>query len=226
MAFPRAVIFDYDGTLVDSAPDIADALNAAFKPHSSAGFGRDDVISLVGGGAAVALECARERLGLTLDEPQKLDLRQRFLAHYADVSRAGRGVYPGVVDVLRTLRRQGVLLAVCTNKVQSVTDIAVAAVGLADHLDIVLGQSDAMRKKPAPDMLWHIAGRLGVAPGEAVMIGDSLADVGAARAAPMPVIVSASGYSAVPAHDLGADAVYHHALEIPALLSQVWRSGP
>jgi phosphoglycolate phosphatase len=221
--FPKAVVFDLDGTLVDSAADIAAAANGAFAPLGVPPFSDDEIKAMIGGGSMVLIERAAAKAGLPLDGGAKAELFGRFMEVYRAVSAEGRGLYPGAVEVLVELRGRGVRTALCTNKPAPVTEIAVAALGLVPHLDFVLGATDEMPKKPNPDMLHACLGVLGVAPGDAAMVGDSAADHGAARAAGTAVVLVDFGYSKVPVASLAPDAVVSRLADVPAALERLVR---
>jgi phosphoglycolate phosphatase len=140
---------------------------------------------------------------------------------YADVSALGRGIYPGALDLLADLRRAGIKTALCTNKPAPITTIAVRALGLEALLDHVLGASEALAKKPDPAMLHACCQALGVQPRDTVMVGDSGADNGAARAAGCKVVLVDFGYSKAPVASFGADAVISHLADLPAALTRI-----
>jgi phosphoglycolate phosphatase len=218
LARPKAIIFDLDGTLVDSAGDIAVALNGAFAPLGVGQFSDDDVKQMIGGGSMVLVEKAAARAGHVLDPAGKSALMVRFMDVYRRVSAEGRGIYPGAHDLLALLRKAGIKTAICTNKPAPVTTIAVAALGLTPLVDFVIGASDAVPKKPAADMLLACCTALGSTPETSIMVGDSGADRGAAEAALAPCIMVDFGYSKVPVADLKPAAVVSHLMDIPALI--------
>ena len=219
LGWPAAVVFDLDGTLVDSAPDIASALNAAMQPYALSPFTVGDVHGMIGAGSFVLVQRAIAAKGVVLDASEQARLFSRFMGFYQEISAEGAGLYFGAVDLLRDLRAAGTRLALCTNKPADVTDIAIDALGIAAYFDCVVGGRDDLPKKPAPDMLLAALAGIGVAPAGAVMIGDSAADVGAARAAGVRVLVARSGYSKTPADQLGADAVYDRLADVPRLMA-------
>ena len=217
--WPRAVIFDLDGTLVDSAPDIREAVNAGFGPLGVPPFPLEVVKELIGGGAAVAVQRAAERLGVTLQPSDENAVLERFMAAYARVSAGGRGLYPGAHDLLRQLRAEGRSLALCTNKAEAITRISLEALGISGYFGAVVAARDDLPKKPDPAMLLRALAPFGVAPSDAVMIGDSHADIDGARAAGMPSIAVSYGYSRTPAAKLGASTVVNSLAEVPAALA-------
>ena len=176
MKFPKAVVFDLDGTLVDSAADIARAINAGFEIMGIPPFTAQDVHRIVGGGAKLAIDKAAQAAGIALSDADRARVTARFLARYAEVSAEGNGLYPGARDLLLALRARGVKTALCTNKAEPIAHIAVKALGIAELLDVTVGARDDRPRKPFPDMIHACIEPVGVSPADAVMIGDSRAD--------------------------------------------------
>jgi phosphoglycolate phosphatase len=222
-SWPRAVVFDLDGTLVDSAPDIAEALNLARATIGGAPFPVERVHEFIGGGSALTIRRALLADGMALTEDAERALLQRFMTHYERISAEGRGLYPGALELLGGLSGDGVALGLCTNKPEPVTRIALDALGITRYFGSVVGAREEVPKKPDPAMLTLVLTQLGIQAGDAVMIGDSAADVGVARAAGIPVLISASGYTKTPPSELGADGIYETLAEIPALMSALAR---
>jgi phosphoglycolate phosphatase len=221
LRFPKAVIFDLDGTLVDSANDIARALNAGFAPLGTTTITAEDVHVIVGGGARMAIDKAADRAGLKLTDTERAAVMQRFFTKYREVSAEGNGLYPGARKLLLELRARGVKTALCTNKAEDVAHIAIRGLGIDDLLDVKVGARDDRPRKPFPDMIHACLDPVGVAPRDAVMIGDSRADLDAARAAGLPVILTSFGYSTPHASQLGADALVDHLDEVMGWLPRV-----
>jgi phosphoglycolate phosphatase len=221
--FPKAVVFDLDGTLVDSAQDIARAINAGFEVMGTPPFTAVDVHRLVGEGAIVAINRAAQEAGVALTDEKRALVLERFFAKYREVSAEGNGLYPGARELLTALRARGVKTALCTNKAEPVAHIAVKALGIADLLDVVVGARDDRPRKPFPDMVRACIDPVGVSAHEAVMIGDSKADLGAARAAGLPIVLTRFGYSTVPLEDLKPDAIVDHLDHVIGVLPQVMR---
>lgn len=221
--WPRAIVFDLDGTLVDSAPDIQLAINAAFGPLGIAPFDLTTVKSLIGGGAPAAIARAAAMAGLTLaaaDEKLTLD---RFYAVYAEASAAGRGLYPGAHELLDHLSGRRIPLGLCTNKSQPIAEIALRALRIERYFGSVIGARDDLPKKPDPTALLAALSPLGIPAADALMIGDTAADIGAAKAAGCRSIAIGHGYSRVPVLDLGADAVV---ADLTSLIGTIARMTP
>jgi phosphoglycolate phosphatase len=224
-AWPRAIVFDLDGTLVDSAPDIQVAVNAAFAPLGVAPFDLPTVTGMIGGGARAAIERAARLAGLALDEDGIEAALDRFYPVYGEASSRGRGLYPGAVELLAGLQDQGIPLGLCTNKADPIAAIALDALGIRRYFRTVVGARDDLPKKPDPAALRAAFTPLSGASDAAgvVMIGDTAADIGAARAAGCRSIAIAHGYSRVPVGELGADAIVATLAEIPDALSGLAR---
>jgi phosphoglycolate phosphatase len=221
LKLPRAVVFDLDGTLVNSLPDIAAAMNATLSADGKPTLAEVDIRAMIGAGADAAIERALVHLGLAADAAEVARLGRAFLPHYVTASRSGSRLYPGAFDVLQQLQRGGVACGLCTNKLQAVTDVVVAAAGMGPYLGAVIGATPDRPKKPAADMLLAAIAALEVSPADTVMVGDSIADVGTARAAGIPVILVDFGYTRTPVHELGGDAVISHLNELVKALSDV-----
>ena len=221
MRFPKAVVFDLDGTLVDSAADIARAITAGFEVAGLPAVSANQVHQLVGGGAAVMIQKATDAAGIVLADSDKARVMEAFFAKYREVSAEGNGLYPGARALLETLRGRGVKMGLCTNKSEPVAHIALKALGIADLFDVTVGARDDRPRKPFPDMIHACIDPVGVSPRDAVMIGDSRADCEAARAAGLPVILTSFGYSTTPVAELKPDAIIGHLDEVMALLPKV-----
>jgi len=200
------VIFDLDGTLVDTAGDLVRALNHVMTDDGLIEIGLDDVRQMVGRGSRALLRRAYARHGFSLPEPA-MDQRQAdFLAAYAaDVAQLSRP-YPGAVDTLDALDAAGAVSVIATNKPHALTMQLMHELGWQDRFTRIVGADAAPQKKPHASHLETAAGgRENLK--RAIMIGDSSVDVAAARAAGVPVAVVRHGYSETPADQLGADRV-------------------
>jgi phosphoglycolate phosphatase len=217
-SWPRAVIFDLDGTLVDSAPDIALALNTAMAPMGAAPFDTAAVIKMIGGGAMAAIDRALAAASVEADGATRREILQRFMVAYSDVSAAGRGLFPGAQDLLGGLNADGIGCGICTNKAEDVAHVALKALAIGHHFRSIIGATERLPKKPDPAMLLANMAELGVTAADTVFIGDSPADHGVARAAGVPVILVDFGYTHTPVRELGADAVVSHLGEIRAAM--------
>jgi len=206
----KAVIFDLDGTLADSAPDIAAALNGALVEGGLAPFGLAQATAMVGAGARKLVERALAASGQVGDDALVEVTHQRFLACYDARPCVETRLYPGVRASLEALSAGGWQLGICTNKPEALARLVVEQLDLSHLIETLIGGRDGFALKPSPDMVLLALSELRIGADHAVFVGDSAADVGAARAASLPVIAVTHGYSDRPAAQLGADAVVDH----------------
>lgn len=220
---PKAIIFDLDGTLVDTADDIAVALNKTLSdldlpPHSSA-----TVRSMVGGGLGKLLDRATEAHGVALERTERSAMLKRLLDHYASSPAVLSKLYPGARASLAALSEAGIPCGICTNKPHDISRVLLDALGLSDHFAHIQGAVDELPKKPHPALLHRVTEALGVRAAFSIMVGDSVVDVKAARAADLAgVIVVSHGYSATPVSELGADVVIKTFDQLPAAIANVF----
>lgn len=218
----RALVFDLDGTLVDSAPDLAAAVNRLLVAEGRRQLELGEVEWMVGDGVHKLVERALAATG-PVPAPHQPALVRRFLADYQANALVHTRPFPGVSETLAQLRARGLALAVCTNKPTAAAMAVLHGLGLAAFFDAVVGGDSLPVRKPEPGPLLHILDRLGVAPDAVLMVGDSANDVATARAAGVPVVVVAYGYGRDPADELGADAVIERIGELPALIDGLRR---
>jgi phosphoglycolate phosphatase len=216
----RAVLFDLDGTLIDSLPDLAAAVNRLLVGEGREPLAADRIKAMVGDGAGTLVERAFAAAG-GLPGPDVAPYLARFLADYEPRSAETTRPWPGVEDALAELRRRGLSLAVCTNKPSRATEEVLGALGLTRFFDIVVGADDAPALKPDPAHVAVILTRLGLRPQQAVMVGDSINDVLSAKAAGVATVVVSFGYARGAATELGADLVIDHFAELPAALDRL-----
>jgi phosphoglycolate phosphatase len=200
----RAVVFDLDGTLIDSVPDIAAALNLCLAAEGRSPLTEDGVAKLVGGGAR---ELVARALGDATPERDIDRVHADFLAHYDAEPVTRTRIYPGARELLAELRDAGLPLAICTNKPQHLTDLILARLDLAAHFTVIWGAAPGRPLKPDAACLRTVCSTIGTGPAETIMVGDSRTDIDAARAAGCPSILVAHGYEQRPLDSLGANIV-------------------
>lgn len=213
-----AFIFDLDGTLVDTAPDLLHATNAVLRSEGRREVDPATLRHMVGFGARSLIAQAMAATGAGVTDERLAELVDRFLVHYqahiADFSQP----FDGVEETLATLAADGARLAVLTNKPQAMADLLLAALKLDRFFPVIYGAGRMSYVKPDARIFHDVVRDLGLArDAPAIMIGDSVTDVATARAAKAPVILVSYGYTPDPAATLGADAVTDHFAEIPAL---------
>jgi phosphoglycolate phosphatase len=205
--YPEAIIWDLDGTLVDSAPDLATALNTLLNEQGQHGHPVDRVRPMIGAGVAKLIERGFHATGASLDEAGRDELVPRFMEIYTACATDKTRLIPRAREVLNHFYHAGFRQGLCTNKPYGVTMQILNALDIAGFFGSVVGGDSTREKKPHPLPLQICMEQLKVCPSVSIMIGDSGADVGAARAAGVTVILVPDGYTGVPAASLGADYV-------------------
>ena len=212
-----ALVFDLDGTLVDSLPDLRAALNKMLDGMGRGELTADEVRRIIGDGTHALVKRALAATGTITDlEAAHRQFLKLYEAAPAKLSR----LYPGVEATLKSLRDSGARLAICTNKPQAATMAVLEGFRIARYFDAVLGGDAVPFRKPDPRHLLAAIERLGATTNDAVMIGDNENDYAAARAAGIPVILMRYGYLRVPPETLAPDAWLDRFLEIPQTLKK------
>jgi phosphoglycolate phosphatase len=211
-----AVIFDLDGTLVDTAQDIVAAVDALLAECGRAPIGLAAGRRLIGDGARVLVQRAFLASGAPAPDVDAATARwfEIYGASLASFSRP----YPNVATILAALRKRGRKLAVCTNKADALAIRLLEMLELADYFDAIVG-GDVPHRKPDPRHLLATAERIGVRPSDCLMVGDSSNDAAAAKAARMKLVVVDWGYSSIVPVALGGDAVIGDFAELGSLVA-------
>ena len=220
MALPDALVLDLDGTLIDSAADLADSVNAMLREMDRPAVCLEAVRGMIGDGLGM-LAC--RALAATGDPPAEADIpayATRLLTHYVNPEREPKTVvFPGVVDVLRDMSARGVKLGLCTNKAQAATELVLKKTGLDRLMDNVAGFDLTPAPKPDPAHVLVALEPLGT-PDRAVMVGDSANDLKAGRAAGLPVVLVTYGYG-TPQALAAADATIDSFNDLPDALARL-----
>jgi len=218
---PAFILFDLDGTLVDTAPDLCAALNHALGVLGRPPVPADEVRHMVGHGARKLLARglgASGEVTAELVEAGVPPFMAYYHAHIADGSRP----YPGVEAALDALVAAGCGVAVCTNKPHALAVELLEALGWQDRFSAVLGFDSVPKAKPDAGHVLATLAAMGGRREDAVFVGDSITDVGAAHNAGLPVIAVSFGFSDRPVGELGADVVIDHFDELLPALERVW----
>ena len=220
------IVFDLDGTLVDTAPDLVRALNQTLDleglPHLNLATAR----SLVGQGARVLIERAASLSGVSFSPTRIDELKRAYINYYrADIARES-APYPHVERALDTLAQLGAKLAVCTNKRTDLSVMLLETLGLAHRFSAIVGADSVPYQKPHPDHYRAAVARAGGVVRRSLMVGDSAADVASARGAGAPVAIVSFGYSDGGAEMLGADALLHTFIELAPVTRRLMAARP
>lgn len=214
------IAFDLDGTLVDTAPDLIGALNAVLCEEGLPTVPLASARHLVGRGARALLVRGFAEAGRDLEGEEADRLVARFLDIYRDHIADESRPFEGLEAALDALAAAGARLCVCTNKPTAFARLLLDALGLSDRFAGVTGPDDAPQKKPDPR---HLLAAIDAAGGadRFLLVGDSFADVAAARGAGAPSIVVSFGYTETPAAELGGDRLIHRFAELPATVLEL-----
>lgn len=222
---PEIVLIDVDGTLVDSVPDLAYCVDEMMKQLGMPEHGEAKVREWVGNG--VERLTRRALIGQLEGEPDEALFEKAypiFLELYAENTSKRSKLYPGVKDGLAYLKQAGYRLGCVTNKAEQFTVPLLKTLGVYDDFEIVVSGDTLPKKKPDPLPLLHVAEFFGVKPEQALMIGDSVSDVTAARAAGFQIVCMSYGYNhGVDIREANPDAVIDSMAELPDLLKQAAR---
>lgn len=201
------IVFDLDGTLIDTAPDLVGATNHALHHIGLAPRAAAELRPWISFGARRMITEALLASSHAADEPEIDRLLALFLGWYeANIARESQP-FPGVLDALDALAQRGARLAICTNKREGLTLRLLAELGLTGRFDTIVGRDTLPVSKPHPGHLLGTIERAGGVPQRAVMIGDSEVDIATARAAGVPVVAVTFGYSQMPVADLAPDVL-------------------
>ncbi len=217
-----AVLFDLDGTLLDTVADIALALNRTMLEYGCEPLPDEDVRRMIGRGSPILIERATASRGLNLGDAAQAAMVERFFQHYGELEESNEDraqPYEGAAESLRIVHEAGLRTAVVTNKQHRFAAALLRRLGLAGWVDVVIGGDTCPRRKPDPLPLLFACESLRVPLPESLMVGDSVNDVQAARAAGVPVICVSYGYNeGRDPRTLECDALLDSLAELPALL--------
>lgn len=207
---PPIVVFDLDGTLAETAGDLVGTLNVILEREGLAPLPLEEARDMIGAGAKALIQRGFTAAGESL-RPERLDrLFADFIAHYGENLCTHSHLYPGVVPALDALTARGYRLAVCTNKFEAHAVELLGLLGVADRFSVICGRETFPYFKPDPRHITLTIEKAGGDPARAVMVGDSRADIDAAKAAGIPAIGVPFGYTDIPVADLGPNRVVSH----------------
>jgi len=219
---PSTIVFDLDGTLIDTAPDLVETLNVIFAREGLAPLPYDTARNLVGGGAKTMIARGVEAEGRVLS-PAKLEhMFADFIAHYSDHLADRSRPFPGLTDALDILAARGCQFAVCTNKLERLSTLLLKQLDLADRFVTICGQDTFGIQKPDPEILRRTVAAADGTMQRTIMIGDSNTDIRTARAAGVPIIAVEFGYSERPVAEFAPDRTISNFADLPASIAAVW----
>ncbi|WP_346913596.1 phosphoglycolate phosphatase [uncultured Roseibium sp.] len=219
--WPQAMLFDLDGTLIDSVADIAKSVNILLAKENLATLSVDEVRAMIGNGIAKLVERAFAARGIDLEGDGLIDMTARMMDIYKDHLTEETFLLEGAEDILRAYSAAGIKMAVVTNKPEAFSRRILEHFALGDVVDCVVGGDTGPARKPAPDMLQYAAAEMGWHVSRALMVGDSPADIGAAAAAGMASVAVRGGYTNVPVDELGADVVIDSLRQLPSAIEKL-----
>ena len=215
------IVFDLDGTLIDTAPDLVDTLNVVFAREGLPPVPYESARNLIGGGARMMISRGIEAEGRSLAPAELERLFTAFIAYYTDHIADRSRPFPGLIEALDALAGRDHRFAVCTNKLERLSLLLLRKLGLAERFAAICGQDTFGIQKPDPDVLRRTIAAAGGSTQSAIMIGDSATDIRTARAAGIPVIAVDFGYSERPVSEYGPDRIIGHFEQLPAAVAAI-----
>ncbi|MCJ2104794.1 phosphoglycolate phosphatase [Methylobacterium sp. E-041] len=218
---PKIAVFDLDGTLAETAGDLVGTLNVLLVREGLPELALEEARDLIGAGAKALIRRGFEAAGRELTPARHETLFGDFLEHYGAHLCERSHLYPGVVEALDRLEAEGFRLAVCTNKVEGLAVDLLDQLGIGGRFAAICGRATFPYSKPDPRHITLTIARAGGDPERAVMVGDSRADIDAAKAAGIPVVAVTFGYTDTPVDQLGPDRVISHFSDLPGAVAEL-----
>jgi phosphoglycolate phosphatase len=215
------VIYDLDGTLIDSAKDMQMAVSNVLADHGLPAVSEEDVRIFMGQGSKVTMAKAFSKYGKALDDETLSAVTREFVRYYEADPVSHTSAFAGVSDVVARFDRLGLKQGVCTNKFERPSRMILEHLKLMPPIADLAGADTFPVRKPDPRHILMLVERMGGAPDRAVMVGDSIHDVHAAHGAGLPAVLVSWGYTATPASELGAEAVIERFDALPQALEQL-----
>lgn len=204
------LVFDLDGTLIDTAPDLILATNHTLETAGFAPVAHDMIRPYISFGTRRMLQEGLAHQGASVSEAKLDDMFERLIAFYTRNMTASSVPFDGICDVLETLGRRGQTVAICTNKLEGMAKQLMGELALEHHFKVITGRDTFPVSKPDPGHLLGTIRLAGGDPANSIMVGDSTTDHATARAAGVPIIGVTFGYTDVPMAELDCDAVISH----------------
>src|SRR6266403_5087730 len=221
MTSPPTIVFDLDGTLVDTAPDLINALNFILDREGLPAVPLASARNMIGAGARKLIERGLELEGRAASVPDITRLTADFIDHYAAHIADASRPFDGLEAALDDLSARGYRFAVCTNKLEWLSKLLLDRLELSGRFSAICGADTFGVSKPDPAILQQTIARAGGEVSSAIMVGDAGPDIGVARRAGIPVIGVEFGYTEVPIADLKPDRLIKHMRELPAAVENL-----
>ncbi|MBR0712482.1 HAD family hydrolase [Bradyrhizobium liaoningense] len=226
MTSPHTIVFDLDGTLVDTAPDLIAALNHVLDREGLPPVPMQSARTMIGAGARKLIERGLEAEGRMVSLEDMDRMTADFIAYYADHIAVESRPFEGLEAALDDLSARGHRLAVCTNKLEWLSKRLLDQLGLTPRFAAICGADTFGVQKPDPTILRETVARAGGQVAASIMVGDAGTDVGVARRAGVPVIGVSFGYTDVPIVELKPDRLIHHMRDLPEAASSLMPPRP
>lgn len=217
----RTIVFDLDGTLIDTAPDLVDTLNVVFAREGLPPVAYETARNLIGDGARMMIARGLAAEGRSATPARLEQLFADFITHYSDHIADRSRPFPGLVDALDALAGDGCRFAVCTNKLERLSISLLEKLNLAGRFAAICGQDTFAIQKPDPEVLRRTILAAGGSLAHAIMVGDSATDIRTARAAGVPVIAVDFGYTEQPVSELMPDSIISSYAQLPAAIAAI-----
>ncbi|SNZ20298.1 phosphoglycolate phosphatase [Cohaesibacter gelatinilyticus] len=222
----KAIVFDLDGTLIDSAPDLHQASNRLLADLDTEPLSLETIRSFVGNGVPKLVERVLKARDLYRDEARHASMVTQFLAHYDAALHDKTVLYPGVVDCLDALKAQGFSIGICTNKPEAQTRAIVKGLDLERFVGAIIGGDSLPVKKPAIEPLQETLRQLGLgvasSSDDVIYVGDSEVDAATAKAAEIPFFLFTDGYRKSPINQLPHTVAFNDYAELEYLINSKW----
>jgi phosphoglycolate phosphatase len=215
------LLFDLDGTLADTNPDLHATMNHILSQHGLAPLPQDRVRHLIGGGAAMILQRGFAEHGISLSDADMAAATAEFVLWYDQNIDRGTRIFDNLMPLLARARAHNIKMGVVTNKREGLAAKLLFRLNLQGYFNVLIGGDTLATAKPAPEMVQTAMTRLGGSVHDTVLLGDSEADTGAARAAGVKCVCVSFGYRRIPLEELGADAIIDDYAELPATLDML-----
>jgi phosphoglycolate phosphatase len=224
MASAKTLVFDLDGTLVDTAPDLIGALNYVLDREGLPPVPLASARNMIGAGARKLIERGLEVEGRTVTGDELARLTRDFIDYYAEHIADASRPFEGLVEALDDLQKSGFRFAVCTNKLEWLSKLLLDRLGLSARFSAICGADTFGVSKPDPAILRETVARAGGTLSGTIMVGDAGTDIGVARRAGVPVIGVEFGYTDVPIAELKPDRLIGHMKDLPAAVQSLMKS--